>query len=52
MAYVVWFNGEYDLDDFGNVITSHDVYEDYATACAYANSHTRDTGYVATVEEI
>ena len=52
MAYVVYYTGEYDMDDFGNVFTAYNVFDDYDRACYEANYHTNTTGYIATVEEI
>lgn len=48
--YIVWFNGEYDIDNNGNVFVSHIVVDSYEKACEYARDHERVTRYTATVE--
>ena len=48
--YIVWLNGEYDLDENGNVVVSHVIVNDYTKAREYAADHERITRYIATIE--
>lgn len=50
MKYIVWYNGEEDMDECGNVIVAHRIFEDYDEARKSAESHEHDTGYIATIE--
>lgn len=50
--YRVIFNGEYDLDENGNVYTVYRDCETYDEACEYADAWERDTHNIATVTRI
>lgn len=50
--YVVTFCGEYDLDDFGNVIPSRKTFNDYDAAVKAAEKWERDTYCIATIEYV
>lgn len=47
--YVVWYAGEYDLDDGGNLIALRTYHETFEEAKHAADSWTRETRCIATV---
>lgn len=52
MTYRVIFNGEYDLDENGNVYTVFRDFDNYEEACEYADEWERATHNIATVTRI
>ena len=48
--YIVWFNGEYDIDENGYVFVSHVIVDSYELACEFARDYERATYHIATVE--
>lgn len=52
MKYIVWFCGEYDLDENGNLYTLHKVFDTYEEACAEADGWMEETRNVATIETV
>lgn len=50
--YIVWYTGEYDLDDFGNVYTCHSFFDDFNAAKEAADQWCKDTMYIATIEYV
>jgi len=47
--WVVYYNGEYDLDDFGNVFTCYGKFNDYDDALKSAADYERATGIATTI---
>ena len=47
--WVVYYNGEYDLDDFGNVFTSYGIFDDYDKARESAADYERVTGIITSI---
>ena len=52
IMYVVYFTGEYDLDENGGVIPLIKSYKNKETAFAAAQEWERNTGYIANIEQI
>lgn len=50
--YAVYFVGEYDLDDNGNLIPLIKYYTNGDDAFAAAQERQRNTGYIANIEHI
>ena len=50
--YVVYFTGEYDLDENGGVIPLIKYYNNKEAAFAAAQEWERNTGYIANIEQI
>ena len=49
MKFVVYYNGEYDIDENGNVFTAFSEFEDFEDACNAADQWELDTYNEATV---
>ena len=52
IMYVVYFTGEYDLDENGGVIPLIKSYKNKEAAFAAAQEWERNTGYIANIEQI
>lgn len=52
IMYVVYFTGEYDLDENGGVIPLIKHYKNKEAAFAAAQEWERNTGYIANIEQI
>lgn len=50
--YVVYFVGEYDLDENGNLIPLSKCYKNKEAAFAAAQEWKQNTGYIANIEQI
>ena len=50
--YVVYFTGEYDLDENGNLIPLIKHYKNKEAAFAAAQEWQENTGYIANIEQI
>lgn len=48
--FIVYFNGEFDLDEFGNVIVVSAIFDSFSAACEAAAEHERLAHCLATVE--
>ena len=49
VTYTVFYTGEYDLDEDGDVYTVYRDFDNYKDAMDAANDWERSTGYIATI---
>lgn len=49
MLYIVYYNGEYDIDEQGNIYTTYRLFNKADDAYNAAQDYERETGYIATI---